>query len=76
MGILLQLFIAAVGLFCSCAALSLLAAEQPQWGQGWSRNMVSEDKGLPDSFEPNTGRNAGTSNGSLNWERKHTLRRL
>ena len=28
------------------------AADQPQWGQAWSRNMVSDETGLPDSFEP------------------------
>ena len=33
------------------------AADQPQWGQAWSRNMVSEENGLPDSFDPATGRN-------------------
>ena len=33
------------------------AADQPQWGQAWSRNMVSGEKGLPDSFDPKTGRN-------------------
>ena len=33
------------------------AADQPQWGQAWSRNMVSEEKGLPDSFDLKTGRN-------------------
>ena len=33
------------------------AADQPQWGQAWSRNMVSAEKGLPDSFDPTTGRN-------------------
>jgi len=37
-------------------AASALAADQPQWGQAWSRNMVSEEKGLPDSFDPKTGR--------------------
>lgn len=35
----------------------LFAADQPQWGQAWSRNMVSEETGLPDSFDPQTGRN-------------------
>ncbi len=34
-----------------------VAADQPQWGQVWSRNMVSNEKGLPDSFDPRTGRN-------------------
>jgi len=33
------------------------AADQPQWGQAWSRNMVSDEKGLPASFDPKTGRN-------------------
>ena len=33
------------------------AADQPQWGQAWSRNMVSHEKGLPDSFDPANGRN-------------------
>ena len=33
------------------------AGDQPQWGQAWSRNMVSNEKGLPDSFDPKTGRN-------------------
>ena len=36
---------------------NLLAADQPQFGQRWSRNMVSEEKGLPNSFDPPTGRN-------------------
>ena len=34
-----------------------LAADQPQWGQAWSRNMVSAERGLPDSFDPHTGSN-------------------
>src|SRR5690349_18489356 len=33
------------------------AADQPQWGQKFSRNMVSDEKGLPDSFDPATGKN-------------------
>src|SRR5947207_7143935 len=32
------------------------AADQPQWGQAWSRNMVSEERGLPESFDPKTGK--------------------
>ena len=45
------------------ACLSLLvagyvrAADQPQWGQAWSRNMASAERGLPDTFDPKTGRN-------------------
>src|SRR3982750_557277 len=33
------------------------AADQPQWGQAWSRNMVSDEKGLSDSFDPKTDKN-------------------
>src|SRR5262245_60413944 len=32
-------------------------SDQTQWGQAWSRNMVSEEKHLPESFDPKTGRN-------------------
>ncbi len=35
----------------------LLAADQPQWGQLHTRNMVSDERGLPDSFDPATGEN-------------------
>ena len=33
------------------------AADQPQWGQAWSRNMVSTERNLPESFDPDTGKN-------------------
>src|SRR6266542_238597 len=33
------------------------SADQPQWGQAWSRNMVSGERRLPESFDPKTGRN-------------------
>ncbi len=33
------------------------AADQPQWGQRFTRNMVSAETGLPDDFDPATGRN-------------------
>lgn len=36
---------------------SLPAADQPQWGAAWNRNLVSDERGLPDSFDPATGRN-------------------
>ena len=47
---------------CACFAVGAgmfraPAADQPQWGQAWSRNMVSAEKGLPDAFDPKTGRN-------------------
>ena len=45
-----------------CVALAVSrwpanASDQPQWGQAWSRNMVSDERGLPDSFDPKTGKN-------------------
>lgn len=33
------------------------AADQPQWGERFSRNMVSGETGLPDRFDPQTGEN-------------------
>jgi outer membrane protein assembly factor BamB len=36
---------------------SLLAADQPQWGQAWSRNLVSEERGLPAHFDLAGGEN-------------------
>ena len=38
-------------------AAPLHAADQPQWGQAWSRNMVSAERGLPAEFDPKTGKN-------------------
>jgi outer membrane protein assembly factor BamB len=38
-------------------AIAARAADQPQWGQGWSRNMVSDERDLPADFDPKTGRN-------------------
>src|ERR1051326_2176344 len=36
-------------------AWSVLGADQPQWGEAWTRNMVSNEKGLPESFDVKTG---------------------
>src|SRR5687768_16300509 len=36
---------------------ALLAKDQPQWGHAWTRNMVSEEKDLPASFDPESGKN-------------------
>ncbi|MFO1512295.1 MAG: PQQ-binding-like beta-propeller repeat protein [Verrucomicrobiota bacterium] len=48
----------AVASFCLAAGiLPALAADQPQWGQAWSRNMISAERDLPDSFDPKTGAN-------------------
>ena len=33
-------------------------ADRPQWGEAWSRNMVSGERNLPVSFDPATGKNS------------------
>jgi len=42
-----------IGLFC----LLSVAADQPQWGERFTRNMVSEETGLPNGFDPVSGAN-------------------
>lgn len=32
-------------------------ADQPQWGTAWERNLVSEERGLPETFDPKTSAN-------------------
>lgn len=45
-------------IFCGLVVITAVCAdEQPQWGQRYSRNMVSEEIGLPEIFEPATGKN-------------------
>jgi outer membrane protein assembly factor BamB len=50
---------AAVAAVLSSVAVadSAWGADQPQWGQRQSRNMVSSEIGLPGSFDPGTGEN-------------------
>lgn len=47
----------ALGLAAAFSLSGAFAADQPQWGEAWTRNMVSREKNLPDSFDPKTGRN-------------------
>ena len=51
--------------FCILSnSLSAPAADWPQWGGTNNRNMVSQEKGLPDSFEPDREKASGRgSNG-------------
>ena len=44
-------------LLASLCVSRIHAADQPQWGEAWTRNMVSAEKGLVDSFDLETGRN-------------------
>jgi outer membrane protein assembly factor BamB/sugar lactone lactonase YvrE len=39
------------------ALVGAFAGDQAQFGQAWSRNMVSGERGLPESFDPKTGVN-------------------
>ena len=32
-------------------------SDSPQWGEKHSRNMISNETGLPSSFDPQTGKN-------------------
>ena len=49
-------------LFCVHIANSAVSADdRPQWGQRYSRNMVSSETGLPETFDPATGKN-------IKWE--------
>src|SRR2546423_8565581 len=44
-------------LFLLASGLTARADDQPQWGQAWSRNMISAEKNLPAVFDPKSGRN-------------------
>lgn len=43
--------------FLLAVAAWVNADDCPQWGEPFSRNMISSEKQLPDSFDPKTGRN-------------------
>lgn len=49
-------FLAAVVCMAACAATAP-AGDQAQWGQAWTRNMVSGETGLVEDFDIETGRN-------------------
>lgn len=43
---------AALGAWVGFVASAAVAADQPQWGEAWSRNLVSTERNLPDDFAP------------------------
>ncbi len=48
----------AIALILLCATTAAArAADRPQWGQRFSRNMASEETGLPDTFDLASGKN-------------------
>lgn len=34
-----------------------ICADQPQWGEAWSRNQISSERNLPDTFDINSNKN-------------------
>jgi outer membrane protein assembly factor BamB len=49
--------VSAIGILLAQCLLSAVASDQPQWGVAWTRNMVSSERGLPDSFNPAADKN-------------------
>ncbi len=49
-------WLTAVLIVWACVTLPAWAADQPQWGQAFTRNMVSDETGLADDFDPATGK--------------------
>jgi len=47
--------VAAIALLFSFSVRTTRGIDQPQWGEAWTRNMVSNEKGLPESFDIKTG---------------------
>ena len=46
---------ASIALLFVLSLSDLRGSDQPQWGEAWTRNMVSKEQGLPDSFDAKTG---------------------
>jgi len=46
-----------VSFLLACAPAVVRSADRPQWGERCTRNMVSDESGLPENFDPKTGRN-------------------
>jgi outer membrane protein assembly factor BamB len=44
-------------LFSLAVVRAAIAADQPQWGERYSRNLVSAETNLPDTFDPDTKKN-------------------
>jgi outer membrane protein assembly factor BamB len=49
-----------VGFLVTAPAIAALAEDWPQWGGSNTRNMVSDEKGLPISFQPGQKRSDGS----------------
>lgn len=46
-----------VAALLALALVPLQAADRAQWGEAWTRNQTSAEKGLAESFDPTTGKN-------------------
>jgi outer membrane protein assembly factor BamB len=54
---ILSRFLIPASIFSLTFISAIFAGDQPQWGQRYSRNMVSNETGLPESFDTETGKN-------------------
>jgi outer membrane protein assembly factor BamB len=52
---MLDMRIEAISLLLASSVCTLHGVDQSQWGDAWTRNMVSDEKGLPASFDAKTG---------------------
>lgn len=57
MSLVFRLFALRLTIFTLFLPMVSHAADQPQWGQAWTRNLVSAETNLPDGFDPETKRN-------------------
>jgi outer membrane protein assembly factor BamB len=47
--------VVALVFYAELGVTRLWAADQPQWGQAWTRNLVSPECGLPETFDRHSG---------------------
>jgi len=52
-----KIILRTIAVYALLNATTTIAGDQPQWGQRYSRNMVSAETGLPETFDPATGEN-------------------
>jgi outer membrane protein assembly factor BamB len=52
-----QWHLCSVATLLALPAVTTRAADRPQWGERFTRNMASDEKHLPDEFDPASGRN-------------------
>ena len=72
----LKMILFCLGVITLITGVSVLSAgDWPQWGRDSSRNMASDEKGLPDTFDPGTTKSDGsgidmTTTTNVKWAAK------